>query len=55
MFGWKVEKPKPVAMSKSKSLNNRVKKALKESKGKCVGCHKRERVGSALFCKRCLF
>lgn len=54
MFGYFAEKPKPVAMSGSKRLDNRVKKALKKSKGKCVGCHKRQRVGAALFCRRCL-
>jgi len=54
MFGLFTEKPKPVAKSGSKRLDSKVDKALKKSKGKCVGCHKRARVGSALFCKRCL-
>jgi hypothetical protein len=47
-------KPKPVKKSGSKKLDNKVKKALKASGGKCVKCRKRNRKGAALFCSKCL-
>lgn len=49
------EKPKPVAKTKSASLNKKVNRALKKSGGKCVTCRKRNRVGSTLFCRKCHF
>lgn len=54
MFRLFSEKPKPVMKSGSKRLDTKVEKALKASGGKCVGCKKRPRVGSALFCRKCL-
>jgi hypothetical protein len=47
-------KPLPVKKSESKKLNNKVSKALKDSKGKCVKCKNNPRKGEALFCKKCL-
>jgi hypothetical protein len=47
------EKPKPVRKSGSKTLDNKVNKALKVSGGNCVACKKRSRVGSSLFCRKC--
>lgn len=54
MFGLFGKKPEPVKKTGSKSLDDRVKKALKASGGKCVTCKKRPRKGAALFCRRCL-